>query len=618
MSGYLLLLSIGPVQDFIAQARRTRDLWYGSHLLSELSRAAARAIVGAKGTLIFPALAQGDAELQPCAGPLRPDTDQPPLSVANKILAELAVGVDPAAIAAGARDAVRQHWQALAAQVQGRVEGLAAPGTEAVWQEQVASLLEIGATWCALDGTDGGYRAARHRLERALAARKNLRDFGQWTQTRSGAPKSSLDGARVSVLLEKGRDPKKSLKYRIQPTEQLDAVGLIKRAGGEPDQFVPLHNIAAAPWLNAARERCSAKLDALATACAQVQVPRVVRPDLPCAQAFGFDATVLTASRLKPLSKEMAVAGHTLDPIGFGRDHVRPVLNAMRGREPPPYLACLLADGDAMGKAIDQMRSPQEHCDFSRALSGFAVAARDVVEKEHCGLLVYAGGDDVLALLPVETAAACADTLRHSFNEVMKTACKAILDRGAPLPTLSVGIGVGHVMDGLAWLLELSRRAERMAKQPPSRDGQGRNALAMILAKRAGGERSWRSSWTHDPAALLKAGVERLRDRTLSTGKLHEVQGLLKRLPTKVADADAGDWSLLLHDEVRRILSRTHGGQSQTGFTLDKVGLNDLPGLSYEAARARLQDWIDGLLIARFLNDCGVPAPAEEPKVLSA
>ena len=42
--GHLLLVSLGPVQDFIAQARRSRDLWFGSHLLSELSRAAAKSL----------------------------------------------------------------------------------------------------------------------------------------------------------------------------------------------------------------------------------------------------------------------------------------------------------------------------------------------------------------------------------------------------------------------------------------------------------------------------------------------------------------------------------------------------------------------------------------------
>ena len=44
MGGYWLSISIGPVQGFIAAARRTRDLWYGSWLLSEVSKAVARSL----------------------------------------------------------------------------------------------------------------------------------------------------------------------------------------------------------------------------------------------------------------------------------------------------------------------------------------------------------------------------------------------------------------------------------------------------------------------------------------------------------------------------------------------------------------------------------------------
>ena len=54
---YLFQVSIGPVQDFIASARRTRDLKFGSELLSELSKAAAKQISEKCGieSLIFPA-----------------------------------------------------------------------------------------------------------------------------------------------------------------------------------------------------------------------------------------------------------------------------------------------------------------------------------------------------------------------------------------------------------------------------------------------------------------------------------------------------------------------------------------------------------------------------------
>src|SRR5579875_2874024 len=52
---YLLYVSIGPVQPFIASARRTRDLWFGSYLLSELSRTVADTLMKHGGQLIFPA-----------------------------------------------------------------------------------------------------------------------------------------------------------------------------------------------------------------------------------------------------------------------------------------------------------------------------------------------------------------------------------------------------------------------------------------------------------------------------------------------------------------------------------------------------------------------------------
>ena len=49
----LVALSVGPIQEFIAAARRTRDLFAGSKLLSELSKAAAKGLSDARGITIF-------------------------------------------------------------------------------------------------------------------------------------------------------------------------------------------------------------------------------------------------------------------------------------------------------------------------------------------------------------------------------------------------------------------------------------------------------------------------------------------------------------------------------------------------------------------------------------
>src|SRR4051812_20340937 len=94
MTRHLLAIRLGPVQDFIAQAKRTRDLWFGSALLSDVSKAVADALIQDEGTndgLIFPApsqLAHGTG-------------------FANKLLA--LVQGDPRHLAQKAREVARQH-----------------------------------------------------------------------------------------------------------------------------------------------------------------------------------------------------------------------------------------------------------------------------------------------------------------------------------------------------------------------------------------------------------------------------------------------------------------------------------------------------------------------------
>ena len=94
MNEYVIVIGIGPVQTFIAAARRSRDLWRGSWLLSELSKACALSLQEAGATLIFPAPTRPDA--------LIPGSD---FAVGNKLQATLAAENDTAlrAIAANAR-----------------------------------------------------------------------------------------------------------------------------------------------------------------------------------------------------------------------------------------------------------------------------------------------------------------------------------------------------------------------------------------------------------------------------------------------------------------------------------------------------------------------------------
>jgi CRISPR-associated protein Cmr2 len=581
---HLLLVTLGPVQEFIAQARRTRDLWFGSHLLSELSREVARALAESGAVLIFPALQLGNAELDPCPQPLRANGKQA-LSVANKILAEVPEGIDPQQLARKARSSSMAHWKRIAADVRLKCAGLIADDTSDVWDEQVETFLEFAAAWAPLEE----YASTRARVEETIARRKHLRDFAPWRESRGGVEKSSLDGARETVLRRSnGRDAGLVKRYRIADGEELDAAGLIKRAGGEPAQFVPIVNVALASWLAAAKIEAPSKLEALRSACRQQGLARVQRPDLPCAERFPFDASVLLVNRLKSVFEEQALGA---DYAAWAKMHVAPLLEQFG--EPYPYVACLVADGDKVGRAIDRLKTADAHRRFSAALAGFAGETRRLVEQDHSGVLVYSGGDDVLAFLPVPEALQCADKLRRlyakSFAEVTEISAE-------DNPTLSIGIGVGHVMASMGELLSLGREAERYAKQSFAEDIGG-NALAIVLEKRAGGRRRWRSrwdDWNSDPVALLHADAATL-EGPLSTGKVYELAALLQRLP-KPSDTENSVWHDVLRLEVRRSFARVHSG---AGVDASLVGLALEEHTDYQRLHAALSSLVDRVLIAR-------------------
>jgi len=640
MTSHLLLIAIGPVQEFIAQARRTRDLWFGSHLLSELSRHVAKSLADEGAKLIFPALRlevqEEAAELEPCLTPLRPaphnKARKPPLNIANKILAEVPTRLDPEELARKARDNMQEFWAGLASDIKSDRQGLLADDINPVWNEQIAGFLEYFAAWSPIEESNEGYTKARTAVEKAVAARKNLRDFEPWQEKRDWAPKSSLDGARVSVLADpEHRNKELVRKYRIADGEQLDAVGLVKRTGGEPDQFVPLVNIALASWIDATNDAWPDDFKTFRSACHGLpDLPRVDRKDLPCAKTFGFDASIFLQNRWWPLFEEQGLLkpnDNGLDEdakkkawqqkvADWGKKNVAPLLSQMsepypyQMSEPYPYVACLVADGDGMGTAIDDLKTAEEHQSFSRKLSEFSTKARKIIEQDHKGSLVYSGGDDVLGFLPLPEALACAETLRNDFAQIMDAA----LPKGMKRPTLSVGIAIGHVMEGMGDLLELGRKAEKLAKSADLKSqGLDRNALALIVDKRSGGTRQWRARWDEwggNPVKRLDDDIGLLEKR-LATRKVYEIARMLAGLPkadmfVSVTTPTPGDrqqdaefCQILIMDEVARSLSRTGDG---AGLRPQEVDLLFPDDGDYKTSHKIVSDWIDRILIGQVFR----------------
>ncbi|MDR1621240.1 MAG: type III-B CRISPR-associated protein Cas10/Cmr2, partial [Synergistaceae bacterium] len=167
-----------------------------------------------------------------------------------------------------------------------------------------------------------------------------------------------------------------------------------------------------------------------------------------------------------------------------------------------PYAAVLSADGDKMGRAISKLDTPQKHREFSQTLSKFAGEAREIVKASY-GSCIYTGGDDVLAFVPLDTALGCARKLHDAFG--------ALWEKGRDLtdiPSLSVGIAIGHALEDLEDLLHFGREAEKRAKKPSddSADDE-RSGLAVTVHARGSSEiyvrERWKTARSYSPTEAL-------------------------------------------------------------------------------------------------------------------
>jgi CRISPR-associated protein Cmr2 len=519
---YLVTISLGPVQSLIEAARRTRDLWCGSWLLSESARAAALKLHEQHpGCLIFPYLQNPDEDLMP------QKTPKDDANIANVLRAQIDAETDGEirALCEAAKRAAVDRLEGLCKDARGEVPEL--PLHEDLWKAQTRDILEYFAAWTLVP--EGKYQEASKRLGGLLAARKATRDFEPAATGPNGLgygiPKSSLDAGRESVIAVHRRD-RGAPEYRravrklgLARGEELDALGLAKRRAGQDvvEQFTAYPRIAADPWIRSL------------TPEQQRIVSDTYRPLVDCGLATGvkgnqnpnigesiyaampFDAALLYDFRLanalngnvpkdddQQTLEDKKVLG-LLDNVLRGiRDE--PNKNGTPVGSPVPYAAILKADGDRMGtKLLPKATSADESRDISRCLHGFACAVREIV-RDCNGHAVYSGGDDVLSLVPLDQAMKCARRLADSFKERMEGIAKRLGLPEKDWPTLSVGLGIGHLMEPLGNLRARAERAEKAAKGNALPQDEQRNALAIHLGIRSGAEYCWRAQWTKDEA----------------------------------------------------------------------------------------------------------------------
>lgn len=254
--------------------------------------------------------------------------------------------------------------------------------------------------------------------------------------------------------------------------------------------------------------------------------------------------------------------------------------------------------------------SPGRHLSISAALNDFSLTvARHVVEEEFPGRLIYAGGDDVLALTPVADLLEMMMRLRYAYSghdprdDADSPRKSLVLQRGFALlrqhhgqrlmrmmgtrATASCGAVIAHHQAPLTAV----RRALANAEQRAKHEG-GRNAFSITLIKRSGGALYLTDKWGESLGLLQdlqtflgSAGVSR-------RAAYHALQWLDDRL----LPLPEGDGDMLLS-----LLSQQFRKQSDNAPEADSLAGRLLGQAMAKPAEQRISWLRNFMAVAEFM-----------------
>ncbi|MEL6407018.1 MAG: type III-B CRISPR-associated protein Cas10/Cmr2 [Chloroflexota bacterium] len=526
MSQHIYLVQIGPVQPFIASARKVQDLAVGSTMLSRIARAGVEVAQKNDVTMLFPMPINSDGDL--------------PKGVPHRFA--FITDADPDALMPEIEKAFRDRWKAYADAVKNLVVRVHGGGNwEKVFDVQVEQWLTV--TWAGVPYDVSKHGESYARVNRAMVARKQFRAFKQVHETGDVNGIKCTQTASQSALnldwdvMNEAFDGDNIL---FRTNERLGSLALIKRL-----------------------------------------MPRLEQRDYAVVDIdISEDMDVL--NKLKDYTDVSTIAGSTEDEF--------------EGHEAERYFAILHMDGDKMGKALSQLKTLEEHQTFSHKLNEFAdTSVRNITDNRDKKrvVLVYAGGDDVLAFAPVNQVLSYAEELRTAFEDKMGL-------------TASAGISINYFKAPLDIALDTARQAEKTAKE-----SFGRNAVTIRETTHSGNIRDAGGKWvdedTNTQAVVAFTGFmdeirRQMEQQALSTKLGFDLRELAYEMVSNIPELEA-TLKQARAEEVRRILNRRLSDSLnrdiatalREDFATAFVQLGESPACGWEALANRV-------IMARFLT----------------
>lgn len=306
------------------------------------------------------------------------------------------------------------------------------------------------------------------------------------------------------------------------------------------------------------------------------------------------------------LSKYFAVLALDGDEIGkWVSGEKMPAIGSLMARPAAEYFSQSLFSDGQRGSFNQSQRllSPGFHLQFSETLSNFALRVVPLIVHHFGGRLIYAGGDDVLAMLPAHQALECAQALRaafrgsspgvadiQSYQEGFLTVPNYQGDNATRIPfpvpgpgaDVSVGIAMAHFKHPLQDVVRAAQSAEKEAKSR-----LGRSAVQVATFKRSGEILKWGCQWESGGLKLFRTMLDAIANESLGARFPHRLCQLLT--PYLNSTTDLSNSQEVEHFNAAEILKK------EFEFALRQHG----SGMKPEGLLDHLKTYLAGLEAAR-------------------
>jgi len=427
---YLFLLTITPVQDFISQARKLKDLYGGSHILSEMSRTGLESAQKSAAEVIFPQNVKGSS------------------SYPNRFLVEVSFDSE---------DELKTFAQNISDEVLEYFKDLNKSESSIV-KLHIENFFQI--YWSASEYSED-YKKAFDEVENRLAGAKNTRFFNQLGEV---GRKCSICGERNVAVYQK------PMQFYIEE-QRANLVNAKKE-----DNLQKGEGLCGVCYLK--RRSIKKGFDSTAD-IAIMNIPLEIR------ERYNFLNSESQLFYEENLTEDFFNKNDIDYPLSECQNEFKAFKSDIREFKQSSYYAVVMFDGDDMGKWLsgqklnDTSRLKEFHKDISLNLATFAKKAKEIL-KEPKGMTVYAGGEDFLGFVNINNLFDVLKELNGQFSSLISEPLKEQYGLSDNF-TFSAGVVIAHYKTPLGTVLNEARKSEKKAK-----NSSGKDSVCLTVLKRSG------------------------------------------------------------------------------------------------------------------------------------